>query len=145
MTRLVIAALLVVGGGGCSGKAVPVVHGEPIPPKRISVSWGLQPEGAATEVFLALTDETGKQVSHPVGRFKGACETITPDKAMHAIAGAACKTGGGGTELHAVVQGSEILVMQVTVLVDKTTPDPMAREEIMRVGFPLGAAVEGPR
>ena len=43
----------------------------------MAVGWGFQVEGDATDVFLALTDETGKQVSHPVGRYKGKCESIT--------------------------------------------------------------------
>ena len=40
----------------------------------MAVGWGFQVEGDATDVFLALTDETGKQVSHPVGRYKGKCK-----------------------------------------------------------------------
>jgi hypothetical protein len=141
MTRLMIAAIAVLGLG-CSGKGKQAATtGEPIPAKRVVVSWGFQPEGEMTDIFLATTDETGKQVSHPLGRYKGTCEKITPAKEMTALTGAACTTGGGGTELHAVVQGDDIIIMQMGTSAG-ATPDPMAREEVKRIGFPLGAAVE---
>ena len=84
------------------------------------------------EVFLATTDETDKQVSHPIGRYKGKCEEISPAKEMGAITGAGCSTGGGGTELHAVVQGNNVIVMQMGTM-PGTASDPMAREEVKQV------------
>lgn len=147
MTRRGIAPLLFVLLAACPSKKEPAkpTGGEPIPAKRVIVGWGFQPEGQGdatmTDVFLATTDETGKQVSHPLGRFKGVCEKIVPAKEMNAITGAACRTSGGGTELHATVQGSNILVLQMGTM-PGATPDPMAREQIKSVAFPLGAAVE---
>jgi hypothetical protein len=139
-------AVAVFGLLACSGgNKPPTVHGEKIPPKRVIIGWGFQAEGQGddtmTDVFLATTDETGKQVSHPVGRYKGKCDKFTPAKEMTAISGANCTTSGGGTELHAVIQGADIIVMQMGTQ-PGTPPDPMSRNEVKRVGFPLGAAVE---
>jgi hypothetical protein len=141
MTGLRIS-LLVLLVAACPGKGQqPATGGEKLPPKRVVIGWGFQPEGEMTDVFLATTDETGKQVSHPLGRYKGTCTKIAPAKEMNAISGAACTTGGGGTELHAVVQNDQILVLQMGTT-PGTTPDPMAREQVKQIGFPLGAAVE---
>jgi len=144
MTRLVIALATAALLAGCSGKGKqPATTGEKTLAKKVSLSWGFQLEGEMTDIFLATTDETGKQVSHPLGRYKGKCEKISPAKEMGAITGASCSLGGGGTELHAVVQGKDIIVMQMGTM-PGATPDPMAREEVKRVGIPLGAAVEAP-
>ena len=105
MTRLLIAIAL-ISVAACSGKGkqpttTAVGSGSAAPAiksKRVAVSWGFQQEGELADVFLAMTDETGKQVSHPVGRYKGTCSTITPAKEMGAITGAACTTTGGGTD-----------------------------------------------
>jgi len=140
MMRLSIALLFAFAA--CSSKAkTPTTTGEKIPAKKVVVGWGFQPEGEMTDVFLATTDETGQQVSHPVGRYKGKCEKITPAKEMSALTGAACTTGGGGTELHAVVQSNQIIVMQMGTT-PGAKPDPMGREQVKQIGFPLGAAVE---
>jgi hypothetical protein len=140
MTGLRIS-LLVLLVAACPGKGTQPTTGEKLPPKRVLIGWGFTPEGEMTDVFLATTDETGKQVSHPLGRYKGTCTKITPAKEMNAVSGAACTTGGGGTELHAVVQNDQILVLQMGTQ-PGTTPDPMAREQVKQIGFPLGAAVE---
>ncbi len=110
--------------------------------KKVSLAWGFQVEGDQTDVFLAATDETGKQVSHPVGKFPGACSKITTPKEMTALIAVGCKVGGTGIELHAVVQDNQIVIMKMTATPDGATPDPMAREEVARVGVPLGAAIE---
>ncbi len=143
MTRLVIALASVLLALACSGKAKPVTTGggDPTLVKKVSVSWGFSAEGEMTDVFLALTDETGKQVSHPLGRYKGTCAKISPPAEMNALTGVGCVTGGGGTELHAVLQGNEIIVMQMGTS-PGATPDPMAREEIKRVAYPVGAGIE---
>jgi len=47
----------------------------------------------------------------------------------------------GGTELHAVVNDADIVVLKLKVQVG-VTPDPMAREEVTRVKAPPGAAIE---
>jgi len=140
MTRLVIAIVLIAS---CSGKGKGPTNVEPpLPPKRVSLTWGFEKQGEMADVFLATTDETGKQVSTPIGRYKGDCAVITPAKEMNAITGVACKTGGTGTELHAVVQGGdEVIILQLGIN-DGVTPDPMAREEVTRVKVPLGAKIE---
>ena len=146
MNRLAIAGLLVIAA--CSGKgksSSTTGPGSAEPPplaKKISVSWGFQAVGELSDVFLATTDETGKQVSHPIGRYKGACAAITPAKEMNAISGAACTTpGGGGTELHAIARADEIVVLQMGIT-PGATPDPMAREQVTTVKVPVGIAIE---
>lgn len=150
MTRLVTAAFVILAA--CGGKQAAVEQpnssnggagsGRAILAKKISISWGIQPEGEMADVFLQTTDEVGKQVSHPAGRYKGKCEVITPAPEMNAISGVACTTGGGGTELHAVKKGDEILVVQMGTQPGQK-PDPMAREQVAIVKIPVGVAVEG--
>ena len=110
-------------------------------PKKLLLSWGITPEGELADIYLATTDETGKQVSHQVGRYKGKCSKITPAKEMNALTGVACVTGGGGTELHAVHRADEIVIVQLGTT-PGVAPDPMAREEIKTVKIPTGVAVE---
>jgi hypothetical protein len=140
---MVVLLLMACSGGAKATKGDP--GGEPVIAKRVVIGFGFSPgegEPATTKVFLAVTDETGTQVSHPVGAFEGACTAGTPAKEMNALVGATCPT----IELHAVVQGNEIIVMGAKHAANRTGPlDPMAREEITRVTFPLGAAVEAGR
>ena len=110
-------------------------------PKKLLLSWGITPEGELADIYLATTDETGKQVSHQVGRYKGKCSKITPAKEMNALTGVACVTGGGGTELHAVHRADEIVIVQLGTT-PGVAPDPMAREEVKSVKIPTGVAVE---
>ena len=61
---------------------------------------------------------------------------------MSALTGASCTTsGGGGTELHAVVRPDEIIVMQMGIT-PGATPDPMSREQVASIKIPLGISVE---
>ena len=142
MTRLAITLALL---GSCSGaantgsKAGP---GEPVIAKKVALSWGIEKQGELADIFLATTDETGKQISHPLGRYKGACTVITPAKEMNAVTGVACRTGGTGTELHAVIQRGEDVVILKLGIDPGVTPDPMARQEILRVTVPPGAKIE---
>ncbi len=107
--------------------------------KKTVVSWGFSPGGGNTEVFLATTDETGAQVSHPVGSFPGTCSTFTAAKEMNAIIAAKCATEGmAGVEIHAVKQNNEIIVLKMSA----ATADSMAREEVKRVAITLGASIE---
>jgi hypothetical protein len=105
--------------------------------KKVSLGWGFQADGATTSVFLQITDETGRQVSHPLLSLKGDCKAISPAAAMKAITGCACT----GFELHAVVQGTEIVILKLRTDLGGT-PDPMAREEVTRIRTPDGAAIE---
>jgi hypothetical protein len=142
MTRLVITLAFVAACGGKAATGSSTGDTTPIPPKKVALSWGIEKQGEMADLFLATTDETGKQVSHPLGRYKGDCSVITPPREMNAISGLACRTGGTGTELHAVVeQGEDIVVLQLGI--DQgVTPDPMARQEIKRVKVPPGAKIE---
>ncbi len=151
MTRLVIAfasAALVLG---CSGPAKQETtttgtgtgSNEPARlTKKVLVSWGISPVGEMADVFLATTDETGKQVSHSIGRYKGTCTVFTPAAEMNAITGVQCKAGGGGTELHLVVQGGEELIVLQMPFTEGAPQDAMNRKEITRVKVSRGIAIE---
>ena len=149
MTRLLMSLVLITtaacsggkksqgtgpGSGTGSGTAILV--------KKIVLSWGISPKGELADVFLATTDETGKQVSNSLGSYKGTCTPFKPEAEMKAITGVKCETGGGGTELHAVVQGGEEIVVLSVGFEQDRKPDPMARKEVARIKIPLGIAVE---
>jgi hypothetical protein len=144
MTRIVIVLALIAACGArsssSSGTSGPLII------KRVSVSWGIEKQRqdgeAMADVFLATTDETGKQVSHPLGRYKGICTVITPAKEMNALTAVACRTGPTGTELHAVVQRGEDIVVLKLGIDEGVKHDPMAREEVTRVKVPAGAKIE---
>lgn len=143
MSRVVILLALI---SACRASAPPATPADPVIAKKVAVSWGIekvtQDNEAMADVFLATTDETGKQISRSLGRYKGACEVIVPAPEMNAVTGVACRTGGGGTELHAVVQrGTDIVVVKLGVTAG-VAPDPMAREEVARVQVPPGAKIE---
>jgi len=140
MIALVAAALLAAcpaGGKGPAGSGSSAA----LPAKKLQLSWGISQEGDLSDIYLATTDETGKQVSHQVGRYKGKCETFVPAKEMNALTGVSCVTGGGGTEIHAVHRADEIVIVQLGTT-PGVAPDPMAREEVTRVKIPVGIAVE---
>ena len=130
----------------CSGKGKQDPQGAgsggPVLAKKIVLSWGITQQASAAELYLQLTDETGKQVSHPLGSYEGQCAAMTPAPEMKAVIGVACKNGATGVELHAVARDAEVIVVKLRVD-DGVTPDPMAREEVTRVATPLGAAIEG--
>ncbi|MBA3391375.1 MAG: hypothetical protein H0T89_01970 [Deltaproteobacteria bacterium] len=122
-------------GGGSTASTVLV--------KKIVLSWGITPKGELADIYLATTDETGKQLSHSLGAYKGTCTAFKPAPEMNAITGVSCTTApGAGTELHAVVQGGEEIIVLQLGLDAGVTPDPMARKEISRIKIPLGIAVE---
>ena len=141
MTRLVISLALVAA---CSGAAKTGSTGSGAPPviKKVAVSWGFEQHGEMSDVFLATTDETGKQVSHPLGRYKGVCSVITPAKEMNAVTGVACRTGPTGTELHAVIEHGEDIVVLKLGIDEGVRQDPMAREEVTRVKVSPGSKIE---
>jgi hypothetical protein len=142
MIALVACALIAAcPAGKQGGTAGPGSSEPPLQPRKLLVSWGITQEGDLADIFLATTDETGKQVSHQIGRYKGRCERITPAPEMNALTGVACVTGGGGTELHAVRRADEIVIVQMGTM-PGTAPDPMGREEVTRVKIPTGVAVE---
>lgn len=135
MKRLAIVLGMVAA---CSGgqKTQGAGSGSQVYAKKISLGWGFQAEGSNTSVFLQVTDETGRQVSHPVLTFAGECKPIVPAAEMKAITGCSCT----GFELHAVVQGDDVVILKART--DNGPPDAMAREEVGRVKTPGGAAIE---
>lgn len=146
MKRLALAFVL---AAACSGKSkqdtTPPTGSDtgsdkPIYAKKVLVSWGIEQQGSSGNVFLQTTDETGKQVSHPVGTYAGQCAVVTPAPEMKAVIGVACKDGATGTELHVVFQDPDIIVLRMRID-EGVTPDPMSREEVTRVKAPLGASV----
>ena len=147
MTRLLMSLVIVAacGGGNKSGSTTPgsgSSSGPAILAKKIVVSWGISPKGELADIYLATTDETGKQLSNSVGSYKGTCTPFKPDPEMNAITGVKCETGGGGTEIHAVVQGGEEIIVLTAGTEQGRKPDPMGRKEIARIKIPLGIAVE---
>lgn len=150
MTRLLMSLVLIAAA--CGGKKSPSTgptaagsgsgSGPAILVKKIVLSWGISAKGELSDIYLATTDETGKQVSHSVGAYKGTCVPIRPAPEMSAITGVRCSTGGGGTELHAVVQGGEEIIVLSGGTEGDRPPDPMARVEVTRIQIPLGIAVE---
>lgn len=147
MTRLLMSlALIAACGGGkkpeSTGPGSGTGSGTAILVKKIVVSWGITPKGEFADIYLATTDETGKQVSHSLGAYKGTCAAFKPAAEMNAITGVSCTTGGGGTELHAVVQGGEEIVVLKAGTEPGRTVDPMSRVEVTRIKIPLGIAVE---
>ena len=144
MTRLVIILAFLVSCSGATkqGSTAGSGEGAQVMAKRVALSWGIEKHGEMADIFLATTDETGKQISHPLGRYKGDCTVITPAKEMNAVTGVACRTGGTGTELHAVIQrGVDVVILKLGID-SGVTPDPMARQEILRVTVPPGAKIE---
>src|SRR5215475_14898793 len=110
MNRLAIALVLAsaCSSGQKTDKPNPQIYA-----KRVAVSWGIQPAQGSADVFLQMTDETGKQTSYPLGSFKGTCKVFVPPQEMAAISGVTCAEteGGPAVEIHAVVRGEEIVVM----------------------------------
>ena len=158
MTRPVIpVASLALGvalglASGCGGKSSSATttpgDGATTPAvlaKKVSLSWGLSPATGApeamTDVYLALTDETAKQKSHSLGRYKGACAVIVPAKEMNALTGVRCDAGGAGTEIHAVTRGGDEIIVLHGSWREGEPGDPMAREPIMHIKVPLGVAI----
>ena len=151
MTRLVIALASTVLAVSCSGAAKQDStttgsgggSNEPAQlVKKVLVSWGISPVGDMADVFLATTDETGKQVSHSIGRYKGTCAVFTPAAEMNAITGVQCTSGGGGTELHLVVQGGEELIVLQMPFTEGAPQDAMNRKEIIRIKVSRGIGIQ---
>ena len=130
MKRIAFALLIAACG---SHGGTPATPGSAVIAKKIQLSWGLSPNAGGTDVFLESTDETGAQISHPLGTQAGQCSAFTPGKDMNAVTGVQCT---GGLELHVVVTGPDVVILK------STSNDPMAREELSRFTAPAGAAIE---
>ena len=145
MTRLAIALVFALGCSGNKGATTPSGNGSDGPAqlvKRISISWGIQQSGDGADLYLAVADETGKVVSHELGRWKGICSKVMPPPDMNALIALDCRTGGTGTELQAITHGGDEIVVVKLGIDQGVTPDPMAREEVKRIKVPLGVAIE---
>jgi hypothetical protein len=152
MVRSAFALALIAACGGArpaattgQGEEAGSGSGEVASPlaRKVAVSWGIEGHGSSADVFLATTDETGKQVSHPVGSYPGTCAVIAPAREMNAVSGVACRNGATGIELHAVIEnGVDIVVLKLRTD-EGVRQDPMAREEVARVKVPAGAKIEG--
>lgn len=150
MMRVALALSVAVLVAACPGKSkqdtTPAAgSGDTAPPgtfiaKKVNLTWGIEAQGDSANIYLQVTDETGKQVSHPAGTYAGQCAASTPAPEMNAVIAVQCKDGATGTELHAVFQDTDIIVLKMRID-DGVAPDPMAREEVMRVKAPPGASV----
>jgi hypothetical protein len=106
--------------------------------KRAVVAWGLPSSSSGNvEVFLSITDEVGVSAAHPLGRFEGPCRDLGPAPAYRALRVAQC----GDQQLHATAQRNDVVVYALKVP-PGTTPDLMARRELLRVTVAVGAKIE---
>ena len=143
MRSAAIALLIATGCGGAptAGNG----SGSALYGKKVLLTWGIEAGDKTTGVFLAMTDEAGKQTSYPLGDYDGQCRVIKPAPAMQAISAVACnRPGAAVVELDASVQGT--IDPFVVILKSTTQPgadtDPLAREEVRRVTTPPGSRVE---
>jgi hypothetical protein len=137
-TILVIAAC---SGGGKKASTTGTGSAPAIYAKKIVMSWGIQKHDQSADVFLQVTDETGRQTSYPLGTFQGQCKVIVPAPEMKAVSAVACNQPATGVELDAVTTDEEIIILKANTQ-NGVAPDPMARQEVTRVKAPGGAAIE---
>jgi len=114
--------------------------------RRAIVTWGtsaLTPKDGVprTEVFLMVTEETGKAVSYPLGTYDGVCSIIGPIAAYGAMTAISCVHAGVGYQLHAVGGPAEVLVLRMAI-VPGENPDPFRRDEITSIPVSLGTKIE---
>ena len=122
------------GDGGGGGRA-----------KRITLAWGLQHGGSSADVFLQTTDERGHQVSHPLGKFDGACNELkpVPPTLAGSVMSLACKAGPTGWQLDAVPRNGRVIVMKLRID-DGVQPDPMSATQLAEIAVPPDAAIGTP-
>lgn len=122
------------GGGGGSDEEIIV--------KKASVGWGIKTAGDGADVFLAITDETGRATSHPLGRFDGECSVLSGGRSSTgAITAVLCKRGDIGFELGAIPRPGVIIVLKVPYA-EGAEPDPLSGEEVAHIQVPVGAKIE---
>ena len=147
-SSMVLVAALAACSGGAKSETTTPGSGSDGPvrlAKRVSLAWGIQPttsDGEAmADLYLALTDETGKVASHELGRWKGVCAVATPAKDMNALTAMRCVNGATGTELQVVTQGGDQIIVLKLGIDEGVTPDPMSREQVKSIAVPLGVAI----
>ena len=116
------------------------------PARRATLTWGLvdaAPRGEMprTDVFLGVTDETGKKVSYPLGTYDGTCSIVGPIAEYQALTAVSCTYNEAGVQLHAAGNRNQVIVMRMDVKVGQT-PDPLNRHEVTTIPIPLGAKIE---
>jgi hypothetical protein len=125
------------GGEGGEGGG-----GEEIIIKKAALGWGIKPAGSGADVFLAITDETGRATSHPLGRYDGECSVLAGGRpATGAVTAVLCKRGDIGFELDAVPRPGVIIVLKMPYA-EGADPDPLSGEEVAHIAVPVGAKIE---
>jgi hypothetical protein len=114
------------------------------PARRAMLAWSTEPAGStATKVYLSITDETGSSIVYPIDQtFPGTCTDVGPIEMYKAIIALTCLDDESGHQLHAVAMGGDAVVVMRMPVAAGQEPDPMARDEILRVKVPLGAKIE---
>jgi len=142
MKGLAIILVIAACSGGSKKASTTASSGSPaVYAKKISISWGITQGDASADVFLQTTDETGAQVSYPLGTYQGTCKVITPAPEMKAVSAVQCNQPATGVELDAVTTEDEIIILKANTQ-NGVAPDPMSREEVTRVKAPGGAKIE---
>jgi len=137
------AAAMACGGKDKDRDTIP----DDRPARRATVAWGVTPGAplgdvvTRTEVFLSITEETGKSVSYPLGTYDGTCVMLGPIEKYTALTAISCTNNGVGFQLHAAGHRDEIVVLRMPVK-DGVEPDPLARDQITTIPVPLGAKIE---
>jgi hypothetical protein len=147
--RVVTIPAVVLALAACSGgdkKTDDTIIPDNRPARRATLAWGTTAAAAKndvprTDVFLAVTEETGKAVSYPVGTYDGTCTIIGAIEAYAALTAITCVHNGNGFQLHASGTRDEVTVLKMVVAEGKE-PDPFAREPVTTIPIPLGAKIE---
>lgn len=136
-----LAFAIAACGSTSTGSSTPG-GGEQIIVKKAQLSWGIQRAGDGADVFLAITDETGRATSYPLGRYDGECAVIAGGRpSTGAITGVLCKRGDIGVELNAIPRQGAIIVLKMGYAAG-AEPDPLSGEEIQQIAVPVGAKIE---
>ncbi len=149
---LAVAACVLTGCvlTGCKGKkpttAGPNGSGSGSNPPSITaettLGWGRQPAtGGKTNLFLEVTDHTGKTDSYPLGDSTVPCQTATGN-GTDIITTQRCLADGVGAEYRAVYRGAVVFVLRRPV---DPSDDPadieLSFREVQRIDVPAGAKV----
>lgn len=142
MRRFVLVGIALAACGHHTGTTQKPAAGDAgLPPliKSVAVSFQAQGDGAQSHVFLAAMDETGKTISYPVGDVPGTCAAIPADGAD--LVTLECKDGASTVRLHAIKQGSDVVVLRENLAAGAKS-DPMNRDEVGRFTMPVDAKIE---
>lgn len=123
------------GSGSGSDGALPDVVAQTL------LGWGQHPEpGNKLELFLEVTDQTGRTQSYPLGESDRPC---SPGKGKDDIVTTLqCVVANTGAEYRAVYRGNQIIVLRRPV---DPSDDPadieLSFREVQRVDVPVGSRV----